>query len=100
MVHHPLTKGQILVSSWGYSMTIVDYFKVDRVTPKGVWLVQIGTKYVTGGGYNGDSMPCEQSTRGAPFFTRASKDGVTRGANSSSRAYPWNGQPVYYNRVD
>lgn len=35
--------GKILVSTWGYDQTNVDFFKVVRETPSSVWLQRIGS---------------------------------------------------------
>jgi hypothetical protein len=40
--------GDVLVSSWGYDQTNVDYYKVTRRTEASVWLVKIGQKHVPG----------------------------------------------------
>ena len=42
---NPFTAGDILVGSWGYEQTNVDFYEVVRVTPCTVRYVSIGQKY-------------------------------------------------------
>lgn len=36
--------GDILISSWGYDQTNIDYYKVVRTTDKSVWIQQVRSK--------------------------------------------------------
>lgn len=50
--------GQILSCSWGYSMTIVNFFVVIRRTEKTVWIQPIGRSVKNDNGMgNGTAMP-------------------------------------------
>lgn len=40
--------GDIFSMSWGYDQTNVNYFQVTRVTPKGVYIREIGSRSVPG----------------------------------------------------
>lgn len=40
--------GDVLVCSWGYDQTNVDYYKVTRRTKASVWIVKVGQKVVPG----------------------------------------------------
>ena len=44
--------GDILTSSWGYSMTLVDFYEVIKVSDKSIVLRQIGSKPVSFSGYD------------------------------------------------
>lgn len=42
---------------WGYSMTLNSFFKVIKETPKGAVVRAIGSKILTGGGFQGYETP-------------------------------------------
>lgn len=44
----PVKVGDLFSMSWGYDQTNVNYFQVTRVTPKGVYVREIGAKSVPG----------------------------------------------------
>ena len=44
-----MKKGDILVSSWGYEQTNIDFYKVVGVTPKSVKIVKLGQKVIKSG---------------------------------------------------
>lgn len=44
----PVKVGDLFSMSWGYDQTNVNYFQVTRLTPKGVYVREIGAKGVTG----------------------------------------------------
>lgn len=100
---HPFAIGDILVSTWGYSMTIVDFYRVEKITPKAVTIVRIGKR--TDSGWSGYAMPDPDRVidptplrrmLGKPFHGEYS----IRGYNSTSFARRWNGKPVYFNMMD
>ena len=49
--NHLLKVGDILVSSWGYSMIIVDFYKVIKVMPKMIEYVRIDEKDMVSTGF-------------------------------------------------
>lgn len=97
---HTLTVGAVLVSSWGYEQTNVDFFEVVRVvSPKTVELRQIAATLneddTPGGAMTGYKMP----TRGAfladePVMTLRARGervhGIRRGGHTASL---WDGKP-------
>ena len=52
-----LQPGTILSSSWGYSMTIVDFYVVVRCTEKTAWVQQIQSHEVDKGPEGGHAVP-------------------------------------------
>ena len=52
-----LQPGTILSSSWGYSMTIVDFYVVVRCTEKTAWVRQIQSHEVDKGPEGGHAVP-------------------------------------------
>ena len=96
-----LKVGSILCSSWGYSMTIVDFFMVTKIKGSKVTLVELNNKYPNNdnGSLSGSKVVAgDVSTRSEPkeYMVRGSRVKI----NSSSRAGLWDGQPMYENRND
>lgn len=100
--------GDILTCSWGYSMTIVDYYRVTERKAKSIKLEKLATKTLTGGGYQGTCMPSDE--RAADRFqtdiqnklfrigVKWSKDVVCQ-INGHS-VYYWDGKPDHYDHMD
>lgn len=110
---HDFVPGDILSSSWGYSMTIVDFYKVLKVTPYTVIIARIGTKGEKQTGFlAGTVMPdpdhIQTETKwvdGKPvkvpaIYTRRPAHGYVRGHHSSSIASKWDGKPRHFNHCD
>jgi hypothetical protein len=97
--------GDILYSSSGYSMTLVSYYKVTKVTPSGksVTLQKLNDEK-TGGGFHGYIVPSK--TFEQPGLVHRNKrvlltrDGYSVKINNYERAYLWDGKPKYYNTMD
>jgi hypothetical protein len=55
----PVKVGEIFRCSWGYSMTIVDYYVITEIskTGKSVKIKAIGGEIISGGGYSGMCRP-------------------------------------------
>lgn len=91
----------ILCSSRGYSMTIVDFWRITKIKGSKVTLVELNNKYPDNdnGSLSGSKVvPGEVSTRSEP------KEYTVRGSrlkiNDSSSASIWDGLPKYENRND
>lgn len=92
---HGLTVGDVLVSTWGYEQTNVDYFEVTRATPKTVLLRPInatrehgehwGTYYSTPtpGDFAGDAFRCKVKHMGESPYVNI---------NSFAVATKWTGR--------
>lgn len=105
------TKEKILYDSWGYSMTIVEFYKVVRETEKSVWVIPIGSTE-TGEGYlSGRSMPNPEVTypeRMGILRKRVTNygtyyRGTVKSKNQDLEGHSlreWDGRSVYYNHCD
>ncbi len=78
-----LELGDILRASWGYDMTIVDYYEVTKLIGKTmVEIRKIGADK-TGGGFSGKSFPCPGEYIGEPE-RKIAKDGAISMTSYSS----------------
>lgn len=91
-----LKVGDVLVSSWGYEQTNVDFYRVERVVGKQtVELVRLGNVLTSSGigPMSGSVIPGEPSEKAETFRAR-----VTPGENvgvGHQRAHKWHGRPMY-----
>lgn len=97
--------GDILTCSWGYSMTIVDYYKVIEKKAKSIKLAALEVKNISGDGWSGQCMPGENTkpdnkVDGKLFRIGAkwSKDLVCQVGGHS--CYYWDGKPDSFDRND
>lgn len=96
---------KILTASYGYDMTINNYYKIVKEGEKTVLVQKIGRIVSNDEGRgNGTSVPNEKVTDGEVF--RAHVRGSERGTYYVSKYFPggyadeWNGKPEYYNSWD
>lgn len=100
--------GDILSGSWGYSMTLVEFYKVTKIlSPCRVEIQKIGTTCVDADRGGGERlMPNPENVIGEPEQKTVQKD---RYYVAEERWYikteyckisPWNGQPAYQNTWD
>jgi hypothetical protein len=96
-----MTVGSILVSSWGYDQTNVDFYMVTRTTKTSVYIRKIRSEVTYSGGHSDSATPCPMGT---PYNASAEPkrkkvqtyDGrpyVSLSAYAS--AYLWDGTPQY-----
>lgn len=103
---HTLAVGDILYSSWGYSMTIVNWYQVIAVTPKMVTVAEIHSFIVDGDGMRGTSMPIPNAFVEKRYdwdevkFSRLVKDDRYIQINESETARRWDGEPKYHDHWD
>lgn len=100
MKFEDIKTGDILVSSWGYDMTIVDFYKV--VSKRGtstVVLQKLCNDYPTGNGFQGHTVPSDIPD-GTPFKARLTKSGSIKLSSYKYIFSKWNGKPAYYNHLD
>ena len=100
--------GDILSCTWGYSMTIVDYYRVTERKAKSIKLEKLENKIISGGGYSGKCMPSNkraedryQTDVAGKLFrigVKWSKDVVCRIKDHS--VYFWDGKPDSYDHMD
>lgn len=96
----------ILVSSYGYNCTLVEYYRVKRVTNCSVWLQKLETKHSYNDdeyGQSGKVIPGKE-TLDKPIMRRISRDNYSNtfyvAINKYKYAYQWDGNPTYYNSMD
>jgi hypothetical protein len=96
---HSLQVDDVLVSSWGYEQTNVDWFKVARIVgPHMVELVKIGSQYLDdsmGFSDRGKCIPDSDRPIGEPFRKRADGNNHIR-LSSYASAHKWDGRPHYW----
>ena len=96
---HSLKVGDIMVCSWGYDQTNVDFYKVKRLVGKSmVELIGIRGAIVKDSerphGMACEVIPIPDKEYGEPFKKKAnSRNRITRGSYSS--AVLWDGKPEY-----
>ncbi len=96
--------GQIICSSFGYDMTIVEYYVVARMTKASVWLRPID-RIVTGddGKGEGRAMPGTswQASDDKVFRKRIQRyDGIETVSDDIKYYRIWDGKPQYHNTWD
>ena len=97
--------GQIFYSSFGYDMTIVDFYEVERFTKASVWLRPIGRIVKNDDGRGNGTAEPDTSLRGpdASVFRKAIRrtDSGDVYLPDNSRAYGvYAGRPLYFNTWD
>jgi hypothetical protein len=103
----PVAVGDIFESSWGYSMTIVDFFQVTRVSGSRVYFREIESAETASGYLSGTSLPVRDSFKGAEHFSTLRNRGrmsiLVCPNDSSDYKVPanlWEGRPCYFNHCD
>ena len=96
--------GQIVCSSYGYDMTLVEYYVVDRMTKSSVWLRPIETKvFGDDGRGEGKALPNTgwQAPDSSVFRKRIQLSEGKQYVSDSIKCFRiWDGKPQYYNSWD
>tara|TARA_R100001510_G_scaffold19318_1_gene16822 strand:+ start:5378 stop:5707 length:330 start_codon:yes stop_codon:yes gene_type:complete len=96
--------GQIVCSSYGYDMTLVQFYVVDRMTKASVWLRPVECRvFGDDGRGEGRAIPNTgwQAPDNAVFRKRIHEtDGKQWLSDSIKYFRIWNGKPEYYNSWD
>lgn len=108
-----IKSGDILMTSWGYNMTINDYCKVLENTGKTLKCVMVSSRVENDNGLGeGRSSPLPELEISEPFRIKISKRGIyvslvgsypyVMGRNNKRKGYwhTWDGKPNYYNTRD
>jgi hypothetical protein len=91
---HPLKVGDILVSSWGYDQTNVDFYTVIALNGlTQVTLQKVGTSITEDRpmSMTGKALPDVNSRKGQPFRRKVDAEGAVKLAYAW--AYVWDGKP-------
>jgi hypothetical protein len=94
----PITKGDYLVSTWGYDQTNVDFFYVVKIVGSFVYIVPASQQVVELGDMQGKVIPKEAKLTATPIRRKIKKytGGEYVKIDSISYAKKWDGKPVYY----
>lgn len=93
--------GTIYVNSFGYDMTLVDYYQVVRRSNKTIYLKRIESKIVDGDGYAGKKMPVKDKfTDDEVIRSVLSGNGSWIRLGKDGRARLWDGEADYFNTMD
>ena len=94
----PITKGDYLVSTWGYDQTNVDFFYVVKIAGSFVYIVPASQQVVELGDMQGKVIPKEAKLTATPIRRKIKKytGGEYVKIDSISYAKKWDGKPVYY----
>lgn len=109
--HTEIKPGDILMTSWGYNMTINDYCKVVENTGKTLKCVRVSCRIENDNGLgNGRSMPVPELEISEPFRIKISKHEsytslvgtypFAKGGKRKGYWHSWDGKPNYYNTWD
>ena len=91
--------GDVFVASWGYNMTIVDFYQLIDLKGKTGTFRKIEGETVSGSaGYSGTLKPIKDSMYGEPFKARFNGDAIKVDSNYAYKS-DWN-KEFYFNRMD
>lgn len=102
---HSLKIGDILIDQWGYSMSLVDFYKVVATTKNGLTLQRIGSKPDANRepsneqGFYGYVVADDTITTGEPFKVRCGSNNSPK-VQGHSYAHQWSGEAAYFNWLD
>lgn len=91
--------GDILVSSWGYDQTNIDYYQVTRVSPAMITMRPIASRQDSDdGGWTGRAVPVPGQFTGPGIRRkpRNCRDGYCVTLTGYSAAHLWDGTPNRY----
>lgn len=89
---HTFKVGDILVSSWGYDQTNIDFYEVLKVTKSTVSIRELQCDITVTGFMCGNSVPLLGEYSSGEVIVKRPKDGRVR-LSSYAVARLWNGQP-------
>jgi hypothetical protein len=92
--------GDIFSCSWGYSMTIVDFYQVQKTTAKGVYLREIAKEEMHDGNFGGKCIPKKDQYISEDVIFRRLKKGKVLKLSTYKFAYLWDGKPKSFNHLD
>ena len=97
--------GDILVCSWGYSMTLVDFYKVIERKKSSIKLAKLENKYVSGNSMQGQVVPTTNVKPDNNVDGKLFRVGVKWSSEivckiNGNYAYYWDGKPEHFNTLD
>jgi len=93
---HQLTAGQVLVASWGYDQTNIDYYEVTRIVgARTIEVRKIAAELMNLGDMIGDCLPMAGHYIGEPMIKRANADGRVT-IDRMRRARVWEGKANHW----
>jgi hypothetical protein len=89
----------VIVNTWGYEQTNVEFYKVVKVLPKSIEIVAVQSSQVEGSMY-GHGMACELTPTdtvipGKGYTLRVKEKGYLSNPQSYYYFHKWSGQPQY-----
>lgn len=92
---HSLKEGDILVSSWGYDQTNIDFYEVIKLLDKQVVIKEIAKNIISSDGYGSDKVvPVPGHYIGTPMRKAVSSRNSVK-ISSYAYASLWSGKPVH-----
>ena len=97
--------GQIVCSSYGYNMTIVEFYLVDRMTKSNIWLRPIGRIVKNDDGKGDGTAEPSLDFKAADSLVfrkkiQVSPDGCQYISDTMKSFSIWDGRPKYHNTWD
>lgn len=91
---HSFKIGDILVSSWGYGQTNINYYEVVKITKSTISIRELESDVTENGFMCGDSVPRLGRYRWDKATIKRPKNGQVR-LSAYAAARLWNGKPSY-----
>jgi hypothetical protein len=99
--------GEILSASWGYSMTLVDFYQVIKKTAKTITVAEIASEFTDPSRYSGSHvMPVVGQFIGEPIrrtvksYSQDQTQCQHIAIDDCRCAYKWDGKPELYDDFD
>lgn len=73
-IYPEIETGAILYSSWGYSMCLVDFYRVIGRTEKRLYLLELKREIVSGDSWHGEVMPTDKVEKAEKLTAYFSKN--------------------------
>jgi hypothetical protein len=87
--------GEVLVSSWGYDQTNVDFYEVVRASAASVWVVPMSQKVVRVESWASEMVePAVKKDNAKPMMLRWNKNGYAK-VGYSEWAKKYDGKPQF-----
>lgn len=104
---HGVKVGDIFYTSFGYDMTLVNFYQVIKVMPKSVSVREISSGIVDGDNFAGKCRPIKDDFISDDVYTTRTdfswngKERILKNADGRKHiGYEWKNNPVYFNTMD